>query len=84
MEVPKDKLRNRKKSAVYYEKHKQEVLTKRKERYQRDKERLQKQQREYARKKREAQKTAKETDDTPMPPLEFAKDDLEEQLEYTL
>jgi hypothetical protein len=43
---------NRKKSATYYEKHKAEVLAKRKVRYEAEKERLQTIQREYARKKR--------------------------------
>ena len=59
-QVVKNLERNRKKSATYYEKHKAEVLAKRKQRYESDKERLRAIQREYARKKR-AEKKADET-----------------------
>lgn len=50
------KLRDRRKSASYYARHRAEVLAKRKERYEANKERLQTIQREYARKKRVALK----------------------------
>ena len=53
------KLRDRRKSATYYARHRAEVLAKRKERYEANKERLQTIQREYARKKRAALKAAR-------------------------
>lgn len=49
-------VKNRKKSATYYEKHKADILARRKERYQAEKDRLQAIQREYARKKRAERK----------------------------
>jgi hypothetical protein len=55
-------IKNRKKSATYYERHKTEVLAKRKQRYEAEKERLQTIQREYARKKRAERKMKSDGD----------------------
>lgn len=58
-EITKTQILNRKKSATYYEKHKNDILTKRKNRYENNKEELRAKQREYARIRRLNKKIAK-------------------------
>ena len=58
LEIISKNARDCKKSAEYYKRHREEILIRRKARYQSDKENLQKIQRAYARAKREATKKA--------------------------